>query len=109
MEIWKEYPFNTDYSVSTEGRIKNNKTGTILKDWWTGLKTNPYRKIQVGSNRWCRMPVHRVVAETWCLKMDDTLEVDHLNKNRSDNRAINLQWVSHKENCIRKFKKNITV
>lgn len=109
MEIWKEYPFNTDYSVSTEGRIKNNKTGTILKDWWTGNKTNPYRKVQVGPNRWCRMRVHRIVAETWCLKTDDTLEVDHINKNRSDNRAINLQWVSHKENCLRKFKKNITV
>ena len=44
--------------------------------------------------------VHRIVAETFIEKPEGygKVEVDHINRNRQDNRVENLRWVTHKEN-----------
>ena len=44
--------------------------------------------------------VHRIVAETFIEKPKGygKVEVDHINRNRQDNRVENLRWVTHKEN-----------
>lgn len=47
-----------------------------------------------------RIAVHRIVASAF-VNNDDPLnkvQVNHLNFDRSDNRAENLEWVSHREN-----------
>ncbi|PPC95233.1 MAG: hypothetical protein CTY33_00310 [Methylotenera sp.] len=40
---------------------------------------------------------HRVVASVWLNKPDNATLVHHINHNKADNRAINLEWVSPKE------------
>jgi len=101
MEEWKQY--NDTYSVSNQGRFRNDKTGRILKAWKTGQTKYPYLKIGLGANRH-RRRCHIVVAELFCDKPITTekLECDHINSNRFDNRAINLQWITHRENCLKK-------
>lgn len=44
--------------------------------------------------------VHRLVAKAFCAKppSDEKLEVNHLNENRADNRAENLEWCTHRQN-----------
>lgn len=42
--------------------------------------------------------VHRLVCEAFCENPHGYLEVNHINENKADNRACNLEWVSHKEN-----------
>lgn len=44
--------------------------------------------------------VHRLVANAFCVKpqSDEKLEVNHLNENRADNRAENLEWCTHRQN-----------
>ena len=44
--------------------------------------------------------VHRLVATAFCEKppSDEKLEVNHLNENRADNRAENLEWCTHRQN-----------
>ena len=42
--------------------------------------------------------IHRVVAETWLGHVPPGKEVDHINGCRTDNRAANLQYISHREN-----------
>ena len=98
MEVWKPY-FQTGYDVSDLGNVRNSKNGRVLKSWRTG---SGYRKIQIGPNRF-RFRVHRLIAEIFCEKKNGCLEIDHINKIRTDNRACNLEWVTHKENCQRKF------
>ena len=43
-------------------------------------------------------PVHRIVAEAFIDNPRECREVDHINRNRQDNRVENLRWVTHEEN-----------
>ena len=101
MEIWKKY--NENYSASNEGRFRNDKTGRILKPWRTGVKEYPYLKIGLGANRH-RRRCHIVIAELFCDKpiTNEKLEIDHINCDRFDNKASNLQYITHRDNCLKK-------
>lgn len=104
IEIWKNY--NESYACSNLGRFKNIKTERILKTWRTGNKEiNPYQKVCLGQNRH-RRRAHIVVAELFCVKpisIYDKFEVDHINGIKNDNRACNLQFITHRENCNKKL------
>ena len=43
--------------------------------------------------------VHRLVAETFIPNPDNKPVVDHINKDRRDNRVENLRWVTSQENA----------
>ena len=42
--------------------------------------------------------VHRLVAETFIDNPQGYTEIDHVNRNKSDNSVANLRWVTHSEN-----------
>lgn len=61
-------------------------------------KGNGYLSVNLGTkNR--NILVHRLVAETFIENPDNKPQVDHINRNRKDNRVENLRWVSTKEQC----------
>lgn len=43
--------------------------------------------------------VHRLVYETFVGEIPDGYEIDHINRNKTDNRLENLRLVTHKQNC----------
>lgn len=101
MEIYKIYKIQKHRSthlfnkgdvieVSNYGNVKLN--GEIVK-----LTINE-GKLWHGYYMYKYIKVHRAVAELFVPNPENKPQVDHINRIRTDNRAENLQWVTHKEN-----------
>lgn len=91
--MWREYG---GYEVSMYGQVKG-KRGNIIKPY---LKHNGYYAIDLyvdGKKEKHRL--NRLVAKVWLPSpTEEGLECHHINANRLDNSAFNLQWVSKQEN-----------
>ena len=75
---------------------KGKTLSTYLKDGYYYTKTTHQgRRIHI--------PIHRalyaVALGIYGIPLDYTLEVDHINHIRTDNRIANLRLIPHKENC----------
>ena len=74
------------YEISNLGRVKLN--GEIVEPH------THCNYLCIGS-----FQIHRAVAELFVPNPDNKPYVDHINTDCLDNRAENLRWVTHKENC----------
>lgn len=96
-EEWKPIrKTNNIYSVSSQGRVRNNRTGYILKPikWTKGyMKVN----LKVNGNSNSQM-IHRLVAMAFIPNPENKPEVNHKNGIHDDNRIDNLEWATGEEN-----------
>lgn len=97
--VCKDYPA---YSVSTFGRVRNNKTGHILRSKPHSDRIYPlvHLRTDVPNSNGKYIYIHRLVAEAFCEKpdVDEALEIDHINRIRNDNYYKNLRWTTHLKN-----------
>jgi len=90
-----------NYSVTRDGRVWSNRRGR-----WRKPHVNCKRGyLQIGlKHSSSTVYIHRLVAEAYIGKIDG-FHVDHINRNRQDNRVENLRWVSvsaNASNCASK-------
>ena len=96
-EKWKDYSYgNLKYRVSNYGRVIGLGRNRELKHRLDG---DGYLSVTVGDmkNR-TRMRVHRIVASLFVDNPNQFNEVNHIDRNRANPRADNLEWTTHKEN-----------
>lgn len=92
-EAWKVCTENSLYEISSEGRVRNIKTQRVLK---LEVINTGYLRVQMQENRYF---VHRLVAMAFCDgRSQEKNIVNHINCIRDDNRAENLEWVTHSYN-----------
>jgi CII-binding regulator of phage lambda lysogenization HflD len=98
MENFKQIPGYKNYGISTNGEVKNLKTGLMLRAY---LNTN-YLRVNLCNDGVCKVfRIHQLMAITYLDHVPDghRLVVDHINADRLDNRLDNLQIITNRLNA----------
>lgn len=115
-EEWRVISEFPDYAASSLGRIKRITRGRRLCDLGKILRDHPaggqslYRGINLrrGDTR-VRLLVHQVIAMAFLDPPNEgETEIDHLDNAHTNNRASNLEWVTHQENIRRRGERGRT-
>lgn len=106
MEIWEAVKyFENNYKVSNLGKVKNIKTGRILKGV---LDKDKYLKLTLynGGIKFNKI-VHRLIAQAFVPNPKNKPQVNHIDANKQNNNAINLEWCTPLENIRHAMDKGI--
>ena len=117
-EEWKSIPgWDGYYEASSLGMIRSvrrilsrphPKNPLLIRDRAYGGKilspkigSGGYPAVSLWkNNRGVTIEVHRLVCSAFTGLMPNGLDVNHINGCRTDNRSINLEWVTRKENLM---------
>ena len=96
-EIWRDIKgYEGLYQVSNFGNIRNAK-GRRLKQTYRGN----YLKIGLSKNGHTRqISVHRIVAETFVDNPNNYPIVNHIDEDKVNNKADNLEWCTRSYNTL---------
>lgn len=101
MDNWKEIPNTGKYEVSNDGRVRNSKSGLVLKTGWT---RGGYEKVNLYyDGNMHNAKIHRLVAEAFVPKKEGCSIVNHIDGNKHNNCFTNLEWCTSKDNSIHAF------
>lgn len=94
---WIKLAVNENYSINENGEVKNNKTNKLLKQ---SQHKNGYMSvsIKITNGSYKQYYVHRLVAETFLLNLDNLTDVNHKDYNKQNNSVENLEWCSRSDN-----------
>lgn len=101
MEKWmpsKELP---EYELSSEGRVRNAKTGRIMR---TSVNTRGYEQVCLRKdNAQVTRRVHRLVADAFYDGEHKGLDVNHIDGNKLNNHITNLEFCTRRHNIKHAF------
>ncbi len=82
-----------NYLVYEDGRVFSKKSRKILKPYTNG---QGYMRVKLTNQK--DMYIHRLVALHYIPNPHNYPEVDHIDRNRTNNDISNLRWADHSMN-----------
>lgn len=104
-EIFKVITGFENYSIGNLGNVINNKTVRTISQ---RKSTNGYprfnvRKGDVKHEKPTTIHTHRAVCEAFVPRVEGKEHVNHIDGNKENNRADNLEWVTPQENSYHAY------
>lgn len=81
-----------DYEVTKDGHVINKHTGREQKYQYN---TKGYPRVIIGGKKYF---IHRLVAEKYVPNPENKPQVNHIDGDKTNNCADNLEWVTNQEN-----------
>ena len=116
MEEWRDVPgYEGFYQISSLGRLRSldrkscngkNLKGKILantldaKGYLVNCLCKDFKKKHFRR--------HQLVALAFIPNDDSQLEINHIDGNKLNNMVGNLEWITHKENCLHAWETGLT-
>lgn len=108
-ELWKDIQgYEGLYQISSLGRVKRlerenkfgNKTRVLKEMIMTPVKNrHGYMGLNISIDKKMKpYSIHRLVATHFIQNIDNLPEVNHIDGNKNNNVAYNLEWCTRKEN-----------
>lgn len=105
MEIWKDIEgYEGYYQISSDGRVKSLISNKILIGDTNNLG---YKRVTLYTPIKKRFFIHRLVALHFCDGYAENLIVNHKDGNKQNNKAENLEWITHSQNDLHAFQNNL--
>lgn len=88
--------YGLNYKIYDDGTIVGPKRGIVKQR----KNSDGYMECTLGSleNRHARVKVHRIIAEQFVPNPLNLPEVNHIDYDRKNNNANNLEWITHQDN-----------
>ena len=87
-----------NYEVSNLGKVRNIKSGIMLKPWFT--KDGYLRHCLYKHNKRKNLLLHRIIATAFIDNPEKKPQVNHIDENKLNNDLSNLEWCTERENVI---------
>jgi hypothetical protein len=103
MEEWRiinDYP---NYSISSLGSVRNNATEKILKTFIN--KRGYYRIALYKDNKRQQYSIHRLIGIHFLPNWNNYPEIDHVDRDKTNNKVFNLRWIDRSGNCKNRGKR----
>ena len=96
--MWKPIKDFENYEVSDTGEVRNVKFNRLLTP---SPGAGGYMRVQLRKDKQSyQRYVHRLVAEAF---LEGEGEVNHIDGDRTNNKADNLEWTTHQQNVQHAF------
>lgn len=95
---WKTVEGYSRYKVSTDGEVMDTKDNVLVAKQLTGVPQYYYVNLNADNGYRKLVRVHRLVAQAFIPNPENFNIVDHINRDKLNNKISNLRWTDHSGN-----------